>query len=102
MELAPGIDVDDDDLRRLCVAHGIRRLSLFGSTLRREHRPDSDVDLLVEFQPGRTPGLLGIAELELALEEQLGRPVDVRTPRDLNRYFRDEVTATARPLYDAA
>jgi uncharacterized protein len=102
MELAPGIDVDDDELRRLCVAHGIRRLSLFGSALRREHRPDSDVDLLVEFQPGQTPGLLGIAELELALEDLLGRPVDVRTPRDLSRYFRDEVAATARALYDAA
>jgi predicted nucleotidyltransferase len=102
MELARGIDVDDDGLRRLCVAHRIRRLSLFGSALRQEHRPDSDVDLLVEFQPGQTPGLLGIAELELALEGLLGRPVEVRTLRDLSRYFRDEVAATARPLYDAA
>lgn len=102
MELAPGVDVDEERLGAVCVAHGIRRLRLFGSALDGRLRPDSDIDLLVEFEPGRTPGLLGIAQLELELGDLLGRSVDLRTLGDLSRYFRDEVAATARPLYDAA
>jgi uncharacterized protein len=102
VELAPGTTIDDEGLRVFCRAHGIRRLRLFGSALRGELHADSDLDLLVEFEPGRTPGLLGIARLELELEEMLGRPVDLRTLADLSRYFRDKVAAEARTLYDAA
>lgn len=102
MDITPGISVDADDMRSFCVAHGIRRLALFGSGLRGELRSDSDLDLLVEFQPGRTPGLLGIAQLEIELSEMLGRSVDLRTSGDLSRYFRDEVVAAARTLYAAA
>ena len=102
MELAPGTTIDDGDLRAFCSAHGIRRLRLFGSALRGELRADSDIDLLVEFEPGRTPGLLGVARLELDLAEMLGRPVDLRTLADLSQYFRDEVASEARTLYDAA
>lgn len=102
MELAPGIAVDDDELRSLCRAHGIRRLDLFGSALRGELRPDSDIDLLVEFEPGKVPGLLGVAQIELELSALVGRQVDVRTRADLSRYFRDQVAATARVLFDAA
>jgi predicted nucleotidyltransferase len=65
-------------------------------------RDDSDIDLLVEFEPGRTPGLLGVAKLELELRELLGREVDLRTVGDLSPYFRDDVVAAARVLYDAA
>lgn len=102
MELAPGVAVDDDVLTAFCRANGVRRLGLFGSALRGELRPDSDIDLLVEFNPGRVPGLLRLAGLELQLAELLGRDVDLRTPGDLSRQFRDEVSAGARILYDAA
>lgn len=102
MELAPGVGIDDELLQVFCSEHGIRRLGLFGSALRGQLRPDSDIDLLVDFEPGRTPGLLGIARLELHLAELLGRSVDLRTLGDLSRYFGDDVAAEARTLYDAA
>ncbi|MGH3907407.1 MAG: nucleotidyltransferase family protein [Pseudonocardiaceae bacterium] len=102
MELAPGIAVDEDALRAFCRANGVRRLGLFGSALRGELRPDSDIDLLVEFEPGHTPGLLRLAGLELELEALLGQEVDLRTQADLSRHFRDDVSASARVLYDAA
>jgi uncharacterized protein len=94
--------VDDAVLRVFCRERGIRSLRLFGSAARDELRDDSDIDLLVEFAPGRTPGLLGVAKLELELQELLGRDVDLRTAGDLSPYFRDDVVATARMLYDAA
>jgi hypothetical protein len=61
----------------------------------------SDIDLLVEFQPEHTPGLLHLAQMELELEDALGRPVELRTPEDLSPYFRDQVTSNARSLYAA-
>jgi predicted nucleotidyltransferase len=102
MQLAQGIAIDDEVLRAFCRANSVRRLGLFGSALRGELRPDSDIDLLVEFEPGHTPGLLGMARLELELMELLGRDVDLRTTGDLSVRFRDEVSASARVLYDAA
>lgn len=102
MELAPGVAIDDESLQTFCSAHGIRRLGLFGSALRGELRPESDIDLLVEFEPDRTPGLLGIAQLELEFGALLGRSVDLRTLKDLSQYFRDDVAGEARTLYDAA
>jgi len=101
MQLAPEVFVADDDLVSFCRAHGIQRLRLFGSALRGELRPDSDIDLLVEFEPGRSPGLVGLAALELELEAILGREVELRTPSDLSRYFRDAVTQSSRVLYAA-
>lgn len=93
---------DDTALDALCRRYGIRRLSLFGSTLKGTSRPDSDVDLLVEFQPGATPSLLRMAEIELALSPLLeGRKVDLRTAADLSRYFRDQVVRMAEPQYEA-
>lgn len=81
----------------------VRRLALFGSVLRDDFRPDSDVDVLVEFEPGHVPGLLRLAGMEHELSELFGgRRVDLRTPADLSRYFRDEVLSTARIQYDAA
>jgi predicted nucleotidyltransferase len=89
-------------LRALCRRYHIRRLSLFGSTLKGTKRPDSDVDLLVEFEPGATPGLLTMAQIEIDLSELLGgRKVDLRTAGDLSRYFRDEVVRTAETQFDA-
>lgn len=101
MELRPGLTLDDTFVATFAAAHGIRRLALFGSALRADFDADSDVDLLVEFQPGHTPGLLHLAQMELELEDALGRQVELRTPEDLSPYFRDAVTTTARQLYAA-
>jgi hypothetical protein len=91
-----------DDLAAICQRHHIRRLSLFGSRLKRTSRPDSDVDLLVEFEPGARPSLLTMVEIELELSPLLGgRKVDLRTPAELSRYFRDEVVRTAEVQYEA-
>jgi uncharacterized protein len=98
MDLAADLTADDTVLRAFCREHRIRSLRLFGSAARN----DSDIDLLVEFEPGPTPGLLGVAKLELELQELLGREVDLRTVGDLSPYFRDDVVAAARVLYDAA
>jgi uncharacterized protein len=102
MELATDLTVDDTMLRAFGREHGIRSLRLFGSAARNELRDDSDIDLLVEFEPDRTPDLLGIAKLELELQELLSRDVDLRTAGELNPHFRDDVVATARVLYDPA
>ncbi len=101
MELRPGIGVDDEALVAFAHRHSIRRLAAFGSVLRGDFGPASDIDLLVEFEPDHVPGLLTIAGMELELEQMLGRPVDLRTWGDLSRYFRDQVRATAQELYAA-
>lgn len=95
------ISVPQEMLAKFCREHGIRRLSVFGSALGNDFREDSDVDLLVEFKPDRIPGLFGIAGMEKELSEILGRKVDLRTPGDLSRYFREKVLAEAEVLYAA-
>jgi hypothetical protein len=80
---------------QFCIKYHIGRLSFFGSVLRQDFRQDSDVDELVEFQPGRRVGHIRLAEMELALSDILGRKVDLRTPAELNRYFQDEVMGEA-------
>lgn len=101
MELRPGIAVADDEVAAFCRRHGIRRLAVFGSALRADFRDDSDVDVLVEFEVDRTPGLLSLASMELELGELVGREVELRTLEDLGRHFRDHVMASARELYAA-
>lgn len=96
------IDLDREKLAEFCRKNGIRRLSLFGSTLHGTNRPDSDVDLLVEFEPESQIGFLGMAQLEIELGEMLARPVDLRTPAELSRFFRKDVEAEAEVLYAAA
>jgi len=89
-------------LAAICRRHHIRRLALFGSTLRGTDRPDSDVDLLVEFEPGHKPGLLALAGIEAELSVvAAGRQIDLRTAQDLSRYFRDEVVRAADVQYAA-
>ena len=89
-------------LAEICRRHHIHRLSLFGSVLAGTDRPDSDVDLLVEFEPDKAPGLIGLAGIEAELSTLLGgRRVDLRTPQDLSRYFRDEGVRTAEVQYAA-
>jgi uncharacterized protein len=93
---------DPDALASICRRYRIRRLSLFGSTLKGIARPDSDVDLLVEFEPSATPSLFTMVEIELQLSPLLdGRRVDLRTAQDLSRYFRDEVVRAAEVQYEA-
>lgn len=87
-------------LEDLCRRNRIRRLSLFGSRLKGTSRPDSDVDLLVEFEPGSIPTLLDMARMERELSALLGGlTVDLRTAEDLSRYFRDEVVQQAQEQY---
>ena len=94
------LPLDDDALTGFCTRHHIRRLSLFGSQLKGTACPNSDVDLLVEFEPAHVSGLLGIAAMELELAHLLGgRKVDLRTAGDLSRHFRDEVVRTAEVHY---
>ncbi len=96
------LPLDQEALALLCRRHGIRRLSLFGSVLKGTARPDSDIDLLVEFEPDAIPGLIGMAAIEAALSELLGgRRVDLRTAQDLSRYFRDDVERTAEVQFAA-
>jgi len=93
---------DADALASICRRYHIRRLSLFGSTLKGGNRPDSDVDLLVEFEPDARPTLLTMAKIELELSPLLGgRKVDLRTAQDLSRYFRDEIVRSAERQYEA-
>jgi uncharacterized protein len=94
------LPLDAATLARFCERHYICRLSLFGSQLKGTARPDSDIDLLVEFESGWVPGLLALASMELELSELLGgRRVDLRTAEDLSHYFRDEVVRTAEVQY---
>lgn len=95
------LKLDEATLARFCEQHGIRRLALFGSQLKGSAKPDSDIDLLVEFDPAHIPGLLGIASMEIELCEMLGRKVDLRTAQDLSRHFREEVMRTAEVQYAA-
>ncbi|MEA3276156.1 MAG: nucleotidyltransferase family protein [Pseudomonadota bacterium] len=98
--MRPKLNLDDRTLAGFCERHHIRRLALFGSHLKGTARPDSDLDLLVDFEPGRKPGLLALAAMEAELSDLLGgREVDLRTPQDLSRYFREEVTSTAVVQY---
>lgn len=97
VDLREGVAVDDSFLAEFAARHGIRRLALCGSALRADFGPASDVDLLVEFRPERTPGLLELAQMELELEAAIGRRVDLRTYEDLSRHIRDQVAVTARP-----
>ncbi len=90
-----------DKLAEFCKKNYIKKLSLFGSALHGTLGPDSDIDLLVEFEEGHTPGLFSIVRMEMELAEALGRKVDLRTPGDLSRYFRDEVMQNAKLEYQS-
>jgi len=94
------LGTDTAALTEFCRRHAIRRLSLFGSHLTDQSRPDSDVDLLVEFERGAEPGLIGLARMEDELANLIGgRCVDLRTLNDLSRHFRDEVSRVATVQY---
>ncbi|MGH7277654.1 MAG: nucleotidyltransferase family protein [Candidatus Rokuibacteriota bacterium] len=101
MESRLRIPVPRDRIADFCRRHHIRRLAFFGSVLRDDFTPDSDVDVLVEFEPGNVPGF-AFFHMEDELSEILGRRVDLNTPNSLSKYFRNEVLAEAEELYDQA
>jgi len=96
-----GIAIDQSRLERFCKRHHIRKLALFGSVLRPDFQDDSDVDVLVEFEPEHPVGLIRLAAIEQELADLLNRKVDLNTPGFLSKYFRDEVLAEAEVWYDA-
>ena len=93
-----GVSIDRNQVAEFCRRHHIRKLALFGSVLREDFRPDSDVDVLVEFEPGHVPGL-AFFEMQEELSTLVGRRVDLSTPGFLSRYFRDRVLAEAQTQY---
>jgi uncharacterized protein len=94
------IQISRDSIAEFCRQRHIRKLSFFGSILREDFRADSDVDVLVEFEPDREVGLFGLAAMERELSQLLGgRKVDIRTPEDLSRYFRKKVMSMAEVQY---
>ena len=95
------LTVDDTKLAAFCRRHHIRRLAFFGSALRPDFAPESDLDVLVEFEPGHIPGL-AFFSIEAELSELLGRQVDLNTPAFISPHFRDEVLAEAEVQYDQA
>jgi predicted nucleotidyltransferase len=95
------IPIDREAIADFCRRRHIGRLALFGSVLREDFHSDSDVDVLVEFQPGAVVGLIRLAGMERELSAVLGRKADIRTPRDLSPYFRDEVVRSAEVQYAA-
>lgn len=95
------IDIDQLQVEAFCRKHHILKFALFGSVLRDDFGPDSDVDVLVEFDPAHIPTLLDIAGMEEELAVSLGRKVDIRTPKDLSALFRDDVVRTALVQYAA-
>ena len=97
------VKLPNQKIAAFCRRHNIRKLAVFGSVLREDFRPDSDLDVLVEFEPGHTPGLIRLAGMEIELSALLGgRKVDMNTPLCLSKFFRDEVLAEAEPIYVAA
>ena len=92
--------IDKERIADFCERHYIQRLAIFGSALRDDFKPESDVDVLVDFMPGHVPGFFRLFDMEEELSQLLGgRKVDMRTPEDLSRYFRDQVVASAEVQY---
>ena len=93
------IELPREKIAEFCKRNHVQRLSLFGSVLRGDFRPDSDIDLLVEFDPDHIPGLIRLAGMEIELTGILGRKADLRTAEDLSRYFRQKVLNSAEVQY---
>jgi predicted nucleotidyltransferase len=96
--MAQTVAIPPEVLADFCRRHQVRRLALFGSALTDDFGPESDIDLLVEFQPGTRIGLFGLTAMELELSEVLGRKVDLNTPGFLDPRFRDEAVAKVKVL----
>lgn len=97
--MSPQVSLNQEQVAEFCRRHHIRKLSLFGSVLGENFRPDSDIDVLVEFEPSTSVGFLRLIAMEQELSQILLRKVDLRTPAELSRYFREEVLRTAEVQY---
>ncbi len=94
------LSIPSEEVAAFCQRHHVRKFSIFGSALRSDFDSDSDIDVLVDFADGHVPGFFGLFDMEQELSELFGgRRVDLRTPEDLSRYFRDEVLAGAEVQY---
>lgn len=92
--------INKERIADFCWRHNIERLAIFGSALRDDFSADSDIDVLVDFLPGHVPGFFGLFDMEEELSAIFGgRKVDLRTPEDLSRYFRDKVVTEAQVQY---
>ena len=101
MTIAPGLSLPVAELSKICRRHQVKELCVFGSAAQGEVRPDSDIDLLVEFLPQAERGLLRLAAIQREFSALLGRKVDLVSKRGLNKALRDEVLSEARPIYEA-
>lgn len=100
MNRKKNIEFPKEEIKKFCRTNHIRKLSVFGSALRDNFSPESDIDLLVEFESGHIPGFFKFVKMGDELSTILGgRKVDLRTPEDLSRYFRDEVLEMAEVQY---
>ncbi|MBI5888205.1 MAG: nucleotidyltransferase family protein [Deltaproteobacteria bacterium] len=93
------INIPHEKIAEFCQRNHIRKFSFFGSVLTGDFGPDSDIDVLAEFFAGMGPGLIGLSHMELELSGIFGRKVDLRTPNELSRYFREEVVSSAQVEY---
>ncbi|MFC1713686.1 nucleotidyltransferase family protein [Candidatus Poribacteria bacterium] len=100
MKLDKRVKITQEEIGDFCKRNHIRRLAFFGSVLRDDFTPDSDVDILVELDHTYPTGFLKMAQMEIELSEMIGRKLDLRTPKELSRYFRDEVLAEAEVHYE--
>jgi len=94
------VNITKEQIAEFCQRNHIRKLAFFGSVLRDDFEPDSDVDILIELDHTYPTGFLKMAQMEMELSEMIGRKVDLRTPKELSRYFRDEVLAEAEVHYE--
>ncbi len=92
--------ITKEQIADFCEKNQIRKFAFYGSVLRDDFRSDSDVDVLVEFEPKQPIGLMEVVGMEFELSEMIGRKVDLRTPEDLSKYFRDKVIAGAEVQYE--
>lgn len=99
MAVETNLLVPKDRIAKFCKKHHVRKLSVFGSALRNDFTPESDIDILVEFESAHIPGLIRLSGMEIELGEILGRKVDLRTAEDISRHFRQEVVDSAEVQY---
>ena len=99
--MEPSITFNKEDIAAFCEKHHIIKFAFFGSVLTERFREDSDVDVLVEFDPDHGPNLIDVVRMERELSEMFGRKADMRTAEDLSRLFREEVVRTALVQYAA-
>jgi predicted nucleotidyltransferase len=102
MEIDRVNNITREQIADFCKKNQIRKFAFYGSVLRDDFRPDSDIDILVEFEPEQPIGLMEVAGMEIELSEIIGRKVDLRTPEDLSKYFRDKVIEGAEIQYERA